>query len=319
MPGHLTHNKSYLDVYKLLPEKMKGQYASAWEEYKLFAQGHDFLLLYMFLHLPQYPELHRKLTVIEEDIQDFAIHYISSLQKTSKSAEAMLFLYGYLTHHFLDAKLHPLIVYETGDLKKDKNASALHLLVENMIDAYLLRRDGIDPKKFIIHGIVTSKRPLTAETRAIIDYSFEKTYGFEHFSGLFAQYNKTARTFMKALRHDPHGIKRLLFKPLDFLLMGLFKPSVLPFHFDGTECLPYLNTEKKAWAYPADASRISEKSFDELYDEGVHEIAQMLSLLNEAIAGNAIEAELRSIIPNISSIHGCESVHGDYVALHLRE
>lgn len=309
MPGHLTHNKSYLDVYKLLPEKMKRQYASTWEAYKLFAQGHDFLLLYMFLHLPQYPELHRKLTVIEEDIQDFAIHYISSLQKTGKSAEAVLFLYGYLTHHFLDAKLHPLIVYGTGDLKTDKNASALHLLVENMIDAYLLKKDGVDPKGFPTHSLVTSDRPLTGETRAILDYSFEKTYGYQGLSKPFADYNRTARTFFKALRYDPKGRKTRWFRPLDFLLKGVFKPSVLPFYFDGTECLPYLNTDKKPWAYPADASRISEKSFDELYSDGVIEIAQMLSLLDEAIAGNATEAELRAIIPNISSIHGCESVH----------
>jgi len=307
MPGHLTHNKSYLDVFDLLPEKMKGQYAESWREYKLFAQGHDFLLLYMFLHLPQYPELHRKLGIIEENIQALAIHYIGALQKTSKSAEAMLFLYGYLTHHFLDAKLHPLIVYETGDLRNDKNASALHLLVENMIDAYLLRKDGADPKKFKMHSLVTSNRALTAETRSVIDGSFEKTYGFEQFSQLFANYNKTARTFMKALRYDPRGIKRVLFKPLDFLLMGLFKPSILPFRFDGTECVEYLNTQNEPWTYPADATRVSTKSFDELFDDGVHEIARMLSLLDEAIADHASDAQLAEIIPNISSIHGCES------------
>ena len=307
MPGHITHNNSYLEIYKLLPEEMQKQYAGAWEQYKLFAQGHDFLLLYMFLHLPQYPKVHAKLKIIEEDVQDLAIQYVSAMQGTGRSAEAVLFLYGYLVPHFMDAKLHPLIIYETGDLNNDKDASALHLLVENMMDAYLLRKDGVDPKKFKIHALITSNRALTAETRAIIDASFEKTYGLENFSELFADYNRTARKFFKALRYDPRGIKRLLFKPLDLLLMGIFKPSILPCTHDGTECLPYLNSEKEPWTNPADAAIISTKSFDELYDDGIHEIARMLSLLDEAIANNATEEELRAIIPNLSSIHGCEA------------
>ena len=304
MPGHLTHNKSHLDVFKLLSKPMQKKYAEAWEKYKIFAQGHDFLLLYMFLHLPKYPKVHAKLKIIEEDIQDLAIHYVHALRKSSKSDEAVMFLYGYLVHHFLDAKLHPLVVHMTGDLRNDKDASALHLLVENMIDAYMLQKDGVDPKKFIIHNVVTSKKAMAAETRAILDYSFKEAYNLDGFSELFCEYNKTARSFMKTLRHDPRGIKRILFRPLDFLLMGLFKPSILPFHFDGTECLGYLNLENKPWAFPADAARVSTQSLDELFDEAVGEIAQMLSLLDEAIANDATDEDIRSIIPNISSIHG---------------
>jgi len=307
MPGHLTHNQSYLDVYPLLPEKMQKQYESSWEAYKLFAQGHDFLLLDMFLHLPQYPKIHAKLKIIEENVQALAVNYIHALLEAGGPVEATLFLYGYLIHHFLDAKLHPLIIYETGDLRGDKNASALHLLVENMIDAHVLRDAGIDPMRFNIQSIVTSKDALTAETRAVIDASFASTYGLENFSELFAEYNRTARIFLKALRYDPKGIKKRLFRPLDFLLMGLIKPSALPFHFDGTECLPYLNLKKQAWTNPADAARVSTQSFDELFAEGVQEIARMIALLDEAIADRASDAQLRTIVPDVSSISGLES------------
>jgi len=306
MPSHITHTKSYMDVYALLPGRIQKQYSETWEQYKIFAQGHDFLLLYMFLHLPSYPKIHAKLKIVEEDIQELAVQYITTLQKTNKTPESMLFLYGYLIHHFLDAKLHPLIVYKTGDLRNDKNASALHLLVENMIDAYMLRRDGIDPRKYEIHALVTSDEPMTTETRSIIDLSFEKTYGLENFSALVANYNKMTRTFLKALRYDPSGIKKRLFKPLDYLLMGLFKPSVLPFHFDGTECIEYLNTQNEPWAFPADAARVSTQSFDELYADGIVEIARMISILDEAISEHAAEPALRSIIPNVSSISGIE-------------
>jgi len=307
MPGHLTHDTSYFDIYERLPERMKAQYADAWPQYRIFAQGHDLLLFYMFLHLTKYPQLQSKGELIEDNIQAFAVNYIALLQKTKQTGEAKMFLYGYLIHHFLDAKLHPLIIYETGDLRSGKNAQALHLLAENMMDAYVLSKNGVDPRAFVMQSIVPSKNALTAETRAMIRESFQATYGLERFDDIFADYNRMSRTFFKALRYDPHGIKKALFKPLDFLLFGLFKPTILPFRFDGTECLPYLNLEKQVWTHPTDAAIVSTKSFDDLYEEGVSEISTMIALLDEAIAGHAPEAQLRSIVPDISSIHGLES------------
>ena len=304
MPGHLTHDKSYFDIYGKLPGPMKKQYAQDWERYRIFAQGHDLLLFYMFLHLPKYPELQDKLKIIEDNVQALAVNYIGLLLETGEAAEAKLFLYGYLIHHFIDAKLHPLIIYETGDLRGDKSAQALHLLVENMIDAYILKQDGADPMTFKIHQVIPSKSAMTAGTRAIVRASFQKTYGLENFDKIFANYNTMSRTFFKALRYDPRGLKKVLFRPLDILLMGLFKPSVLPFHFDGTECLDYLNLLKGPWTHPMDAAIISTKSFDELYEDGVNETARMISMLDEAILDRAGKPELKSIIPNISSIHG---------------
>ena len=304
MPGHLTHDKSYFDIYKRLPGQLKEQYAQTWEQHRIFAQGHDLLLFYMFLHLPKYPELQDKLKIIEDHVQELAVNYIELLQETDMTAESKLFLYGYLIHHFMDAKLHPLIIYETGDLRSDKNAQALHLLVENMIDAYMLRKDGLDPMHFKIHQVIPSKKALTAETRSIVRSSFQKTYGLENFDVIFAQYNTMSRTFFRTLRYDPYGLKKVLFRPLDYILMGLFKPSILPFHFDGTECLDYLNLLKGPWTHPMDAAIVSTKSFDELYEDGVNETARMIAMLDEAIRDRATSTALKAIVPNISSIHG---------------
>jgi len=307
MPGHLTHDKSYFDIYERLPVPMKERYADAWPRYRIFAQGHDLLLFYMFLHLTRYPELQSKGEQIEDHIQALAVNYIALLQQTEKTEEARLFLYGYLIHHFIDAKLHPLIVYETGDLRSDKGAQTLHLLVENMMDAYVLKKDGVDPGGFVMQSIVPSKSALTPHTRELIRVSFQETYGLENFDAIFADYNNMSRTFFKTLRYDPHGIKKTLFRPLDVLLFGLFKPSILPFRFNGTECLEYLNLEKRPWTHPTDKSIISTKSFDELFEEGVEETAKMIGRLDEAIEDRAPKAQLRAIIPDISSIHGRES------------
>ena len=307
MPGHLTHDKSYFDIYEKLPGRMREQYEQAWKQYRIFTQGHDLLLLYMFLHLPKFPQLQSQLKIIEDNVQELAVNYIELLQETSKTAESKLFLYGYLIHHFIDAKLHPLIIYETGDLRSDKNAQALHLLVENMIDAYMLKKDGVDPMTFKIHHVIPSKEAMTAGTRSLVRASFQRTYGLEGFDEIFADYNRMARTFFRTLRHDPRGLKKILFRPLDYMLMGLFKPSILPFHFDGTECLEYLNLEKEPWTHPIDAAIISTKSLDELFEDGVNETAGMIAMLDEAIGDRAASATLKTIIPNISSIHGRES------------
>jgi len=307
MPGHLTHDKSYIDVYKRFPRKMKEQYAGAWEQHRVFCQGHDLLLFYMFLHLTKYAQLQDKLKKIEDNIQVLVVNFIALMREAGKTDEAKLFLYGYLIHHFLDAKLHPLVIYETGDLRTDKNAQALHLLVENMIDAYMLKKDGVDPMTFKIHHVVPSKAALSPATRAIVRESFQKTYGLENFDEIFADYNKMTRTFFRTLRHDPHGIKKVLFRPLDLMLFGLFKPSILPFRFDGTECLAYLNLDKKEWTHPIDASILSTQSLDELFDEAVSEMTHMIAMLDEAITDGAASEELKSIVPDVSSIHGRET------------
>ena len=127
-----------------------------------------------------------------------------------------------------------------------------------------------------------------------------------------------SRTFFKALRYDPYGLKKVLFRPLDILLMGLFKPSILPFRFDGTECLEYLNLLKGLWTHPMDAAIVSTNSFDELYEDGVYETARMISMLDEAILDRAAKPELQSIIPNISSIHGRASGL-DYQFTHTKQ
>ena len=312
MPSHITHNQLYLDVYKNLPEQMKREFKDTWEKYKIFGQGHDLLFFYMFLHIHKFPTLLKQLQIIEDkDVQQLTINYVNYLIENNPTHESKLFLYGYLMHHFLDAKLHPLIIYETGDFLNNKESQANHLLLENMLDAYMLKKNLIDPKKFKIYSLVPSRAALTRDTREMISYSFKKTYEFENFDKVFAEYNKNTETFMWLLRHDPKGIKQFLFKPLDYVLKKAIKPSVLPFHFDGTEAEEYLNKQKEMWTHPIDTNNTSIKSYDELYEEGVSEIAKMVSLLNAAILDKATDKELATIVPDVSSIHGYK-VEGSY-------
>jgi len=326
MPSFVTHNKSYFDVYKILSEPIKKRYLGTWELYNMFAQGHDVIFTYIYFHLvkniPKIKTLLKQMqTVSDYKIQAFTINYINLLEQSNLTAEeeieAILFLYGYLIHHFLDAKMHPQIIYQTGDFQNDKQAATHHLLVENQIDAYMLKRDGIDPKSFKIHNIVTSKMALQNGTRRIVKGSFKETHGFDNFDQIYAEYNEMTRIFLKRLYYGPRGIKKRLFKPLDLILMGNLKPSQLIFDFEGTEAIPYLNQEKKLWTHPVDGTP-SIQSATELYEEGIIEIAKMIVYLEEAILDKATAVQIAGIVPDISSIHGGKT-NGDYTLSYTKK
>ena len=305
MAGHIIHNQSYSDIYQKLPMKMQEEFESSWDSYNIFAQGHDLFFPYMFLHFYKLPTLIKQLKVIQDEgIQKLTINYINGLQEVGATHEAKLFLYGYLLHHFLDAKLHPLVIYETGNFINDKQAEALHLKVENMIDAYQLKKQGIDPRTFKIHSTVKSNMALTSRTKQLVDASFLKTYGYVNLGKVFEKYNANTKKYLYLLRYDPQGLKTLLFTPFDYVMSNIFKPGVFPFHYDGTEAIDYLNLENKPWIHPIDSDSISTKSFDELYTEGVEAIAKMISMLNEAIIDQATNEQISGIIPNISSHTG---------------
>jgi len=313
MPSHLTHNKSYYGIFDKLPEGMKKQCGWLWNQYSAFAEGHDMLFYYLAQNPHKASTLIKQLKMLQDEgIQDWAIHYINFFQSTNRPLESKLFLYGYLMHHYLDAKLHPLIFYQTGDSFNDKDAQSLHLLVENMIDAYLLRKHGVDPKTFAMPTIVNSNKKLSGVTKTAIDYSFYVTYGLDDFSKIFVNYNKNLKSFLKRWRNDPHDAKKQILKPVDSILRGSFKPSILPFRFDGTEAMQYLNLDNKPWNHPLDLNNISLKSFDDLYEDGVKEIAHMISALDEAISDQAMDAELRSLMPDISANHGLEGIGSHY-------
>jgi len=305
MPSHVVHDQLYLDVYNRFPHRIKQKFKDIWSKHKILAQGHDLLYFYMALNPLQIPTILKHIGVLEDkDIQGLAVNYIGSTRKHSDESKA--FLYGYLAHHFSDARLHPLIIYESGDFKNDVDSADDHFLLESMLDAYMLKKSGENPQRFKIHNLVPNNMSLSRKTRKIINHSFKKTYDISNLDTIFAEYNKNARLFLTYFRHDPKGIKKKLFKALDLIVGKLFRFSMLPYNYDGTEAIKHLNNDNQPLPHPLDGKNISDKSFDELYAISVKEITDMLTLLDEAIDDKAYEQEIRDLVPNISAVHGYE-------------
>ena len=306
MAGNITHNKLFMGVHSRLPLNVQKDFdLYIWNKHRILGQGHDLLFFYMFRHPHKIPSLLRDLRVIESKyIQKFAVRYINWLNEYNLNThESLLFLYGYLAHHFLDAKVHPLIICETGDLLSCKKARDNHSYAEAKIDAWILREMGINPRSFRIESIISSNAKLTKETREVIRRSFYDTYLIEDFDKVFVNYNQDMKFFWKHLRHDSTGIKTRVFDLLDVPMKSVFTPSTLPFNFDGTEADEYLNLENKNWTHPIIGS-IHNESFPELFNEAEGEITVMLGQLHEAIKDKATNEQIESIIPNVSSITG---------------
>ena len=317
MASSLTHNEFYKEVYKELPASIQKEFKDTWDQYRILGQGHDLLFFYMFWNLHKMSTIHKQLTIIgNNDVQKFTVNYINWLVENNLyKHESLLFLYGYLIHHFLDAKLHPLIIYETGDFKNDKNANYNHLYLENQIDATILKRIDIDPRSYNMSSIIPSNAVLSKETREIVKNSFSKTYQITNFDKPFINYNNNTKRFLKLIRYDPSGIKKKIFKLLDPILIKTIKPSIFPFVFDGTEAEKNLNLDKKFWTHPV-TGKISDKTFFELYDDGKKEISHMITYLHEAIMDKAPDNEIESIVPDISSVTGLS--HCEFKIKHIK-
>ena len=304
MPNHIAHNEFYFDVYSNLPVKMKKEQRYNWKRYKTFGQGHDMVYSYCLaaphkaiINYKRLPELR------DNNIQLLALNYIKHLYESKQIDETKLFLYGYLIHHFFDAKIHPFIIYQTGDYLNSGEYRSYHAILENMIDASILKKQGINPIFYLIHHTVSSNEKLTEDTRTVIRESFQETYGYEKFDKAFHNYNINFKNWLMLFYHDPWGIKNFSTKPFSGLLKGFRAHRI---RFNGTEADQYLNHERNEWNNPANKDDVSNSSYDDLYEEALMEVSQMIARLEEAIDDKANENEIKTIIPNISSTHGYE-------------
>ena len=63
----------------------------------------------------------------------------------------MSFVYGFICHYVLDSSIHPYVEFKTGRFnprdKKTYKYNAKHHEMETYIDAYMLRKHGIEPRK----------------------------------------------------------------------------------------------------------------------------------------------------------------------------
>lgn len=312
MPGPKTHDIFYHQLKKKLNTNTLSSFKN-YDDYSVFAQGHDFFIYYNFYKIWNQKKLDQNVQesvlLQEHKFQEFVYNYLKSASNSGAIEDEQTRLFigpGYVMHHILDAYTHPYIIYYAGDHTRDpKNKTWQHGIVENLLDIYMMNKyEFIDPKTYPVHLEFEQKRKISPSLVDTLNESLEETYGIANGGNKIEIAIWQMPLFMKTLKFDKHGIKKVLFDSLDSLLKGT---SSFSYHRDIEEVSPYLNEKHEVWLHPMYESIQSTESFMDLYNKALENGSQMVDSL-EALcqSGRVHRDDIYSIIPNIASTYGLE-------------
>ena len=310
MPGPKTHHIFYKDLKKKLNEKTLAGFPH-YDDYSIFAQGHDFLIYHDF-----YKIIHQKRLDFNVDASDklqeyqfpeFVYQYLKAASENGCIEEESIRLFlgpGYVMHHLLDAYTHPQIIYYAGDHVRDpKNPTWMHGIIENLIDIYLMEKiEKKDPKTYPVYKDFHVDRNLIS--RAIISVlndAILDTYGMEKVGERFYEAIFQVELFIRTLKYDPSGTKRFFFDKADSKLKGTQSFS---YHRNSKDAIPYLNLEHGLWRNPM-SGEIFYSSFLDLYQFALLDGARIVEELEKITHSSSIHRDdVYQVVPNIASTHG---------------
>lgn len=313
MPGPKTHEISY----KQLKNKLNSETLSSfpnYDKYSLFSQGHDFLIYYDYYKIWNQRKLdinvHNSMLLQEWGFQEFIYNFLDAARNNGaiENEQVRLFIGpGYIMHHMLDSYTHPQIIYYAGDHERNpKNITWKHGIIENLIDIYMMEYyENKDPRKYKVYKDfridTKSISPLLLTT---LNESLEKTYAMSRGGEVFFKSFSQVESYMRHLKYDRTGIKKIIFDYFDSKLIGT---SSFSYHRDSNEVIPFLNLEKSEWLNPMNENIKSNSSFIELYQEALISGANIINKLEKLCkSGNFNKDDIYSIIPNVASTHGLE-------------
>ena len=313
MPGPKTHDIFYREFKRKLSLETLSSFPH-YDQYRIFAQGHDFLIYHDFYKIFNQKRLDKNVEnselLQEFYFPEFVYQYLKMAERMDVIEDEQVRLFigpGYIMHHMLDAYTHPLIIYYAGDHTRDpKRDTWQHGIVETLLDIYLMaKKEGKDASSYPVYKDFSfDVKRIRKALIAILDESLKSTYQIQNGGKIFLTAMGQVELFTRHLKCDPNGAKRKLFDSLDPILKGT---SSFSYHRNIEEVYPYLNEEHALWLNPMDASVESHDSFMDLYDKALIDGACMVDSLEKLCKKGAIHRDdVYSIIPNIASTHGLE-------------
>ena len=113
MAGTITHDKISLDILNNLNKELPINK----KLYRLSNQGHDLGMFFKWYNLKLRSATHNFTIDVLQDSKfiNYIETYINYIKKNKLSDNIAIknYLYGYITHHYLDANTHPFIIYKT--------------------------------------------------------------------------------------------------------------------------------------------------------------------------------------------------------------
>lgn len=311
MPGPKTHHIFYKDLKKGLSKETRLSLPH-YDDYSLFAQGHDFLIYHDFYKIFNQKRLDTNVLnseLLQEYLfPEFVYRYLKTAENRGAIEDEQVRLFigpGYIAHHMLDAYTHPMIIYFAGDHARDpRKETWTHGIVETLLDIYLMeKKEGKNAATYPVHhdfSFDTSK--IRKALIAIIDESLKEVYRIQGGGQLFFKSFSQVELFARCLKYDPTGLKGKIFDALDPALKGT---SSFSYHRNPNEVFEYLNEGHERWLNPMDSSITSTDSFMDLYDKALIASSSIVNQLEKVCASGRIHRDdIYSIVPNIASTHG---------------
>ena len=262
MPSLTTHKIIAENIFDKLPNNIQRNIDK--NTYFTFAQSHDIF----------YYNIQKKYKIIgnighHQNTQSFIINIIKYIKdnKLEDNKQCVSYLYGVLTHYYLDSICHPYIFYKTGVNRKNKETikyKGLHNLMERTIDSIIYEKKyNKKYRKCNITKEILPKLDLSKDLENLINHSYQTTYNIKNNSKLLKSSYSLMRLFHKIIVEDSIGIKNKLYKFIDTISNN--KSKCL--HSYSTSIKPnnhYLNINNNKWNHPCNKNEICNKSLNDL-------------------------------------------------------
>lgn len=307
MPGPKTHEIFYRQLKKRLPEEMLSGLPD-YDAYSLYAQGHDLLIYQDWWKLWQLDwHLQESLLLQECSVQEFVFRFLEEAAGRDALAKEQVRLFigpGYLSHHILDSRLHPLIIHYSGDhVRSRENATWRHGIIENLLDAYFMEHfENKDCHRYPVYqDFRFPVSRLDEDVFQILTGTLHSVYGISDGGKKMENALLQMERFVRILKYDPSGLKHALFRSLDPLAKG---SASFSYHVRTEDAEAYLNQSHQCWANPKLPQTVFFQSMPELYEDALRESAEVIAGLDRLCRQGGLTREaVCAIVPDRSSTY----------------
>ncbi len=194
MPSYISHVIFGEDVYKRLIKENSSYSKISIDDLKMYSLGAD------LSHYSKCSEnSHNK------DTKKYFIEMLKYIKQNNlqTNTNVISYLYGHIGHYFLDKNVHPLVYYNSNNLKKYKLISA-HTIIETYIDYYLAQKK-INSYIFNIDYNYLFNGEYSLDASLLTDYIYKKVYGVSSVSKSYKKVIKRLKLLQKILNVDLIG------------------------------------------------------------------------------------------------------------------
>lgn len=238
---------------------------------------------------------------------DFIIYIIDKLKEWNYDDEYnILFSYvlGFITHYALDTSMHPFIYYFGGiydpDYKKTKKYEEYHRQLEKIIGFIELeKKKGPSAYKIPLYEQINLGECVPSIIKRLYFNALNNVYNLEIKNYLINYCYKDMKNSLKFFT-EPNGITEKIFSVIEWIIKKSIDAKIYIYPRKIKNDLDYLNNYGKKWSHPCDYKEVTNKTGEELYNEGVKKGKDMINAIIEYVEGNMTKEELKEFFPNIS-------------------